>query len=364
MSIKSILGGMGNVIASGAKAAGKGILNEITGGDDGDHAAMMQQFADQAAAQVPKEPAPTPFELPKLDDSLSNEGQKRKAEFETKNPGQPYTPTQDDYNDSGEFGYTHKKGIHDALMAMEQEMQANAPHVDYEGIMKSRLKDLASMPPEHKNNPLLMFAMALGNPEHAQELVKAYQGENAKANEADLNKWKELLQTKQDAIKGAMQQAMQAGDMKTIVSKKWADQLMEIEHAKAQLEGQKALAAEKGLASANSARIRGEWALKAVEARTKAMLSAVDIKSDSAEYRAALDSATRRLNTRINKGQDPETAYEDVMQEMHDDFDHRVPVTHGGTFVPSHGAASTGKPAPPVNPLEAAAAARRATKPQ
>jgi len=202
----------------------------------------------------------------------------------------------------------------------------------------------------------------MGNPAHAEELVKAYQAQNEGANKEDLSRWQELLQTKQDAIKGAMQQAMQAGDMRTIVQKKWADQLMEIEHAKAQLSGQLKLAGVKGENSARNAEIRGRWALEAVKQRTGAMLQAVGMKSGSAEYRSALDSATRRVNVRINKGQDAETAYQDVMDEMHAEYDDRVHTTHGGSVEPPAPEGAAPASAAPLNPLEAAAARRRAAQ--
>ena len=366
MDIRAMLGGAGHVIAAGAKGAAKGagaLARDLTGTggpSEGDQSEMLKQFAEQSASELPQEPERPPFALPELDDSMSNEGLKRKEAFEAANPGTPYQPTAEDFTDAGEYGYLHKKKTHDLLMELEQEMEANKPHVDYEGILKQRMADLDTMPKEHRNNPLLMFAMALGGGEKAQELVKAYTAGNAKSNTESMANWEKLLQTKQDVIKGAMQQAMQQGDMRTIVSKKWADQLMEIEAAKAELAGKKALEAEKGLNSATTAKVRGEWALRAAKARTEAMLTSAGMRVDGAQARALLDSATRRINTRINKGQDPESAYEDVMSEMDDEIDamHVTPKT-AATATPGSSATPSAAPPASENPLERAARLRR-----
>jgi hypothetical protein len=292
----------------------------------------MEDIANQAATQVPAQPpAPPAFKLPDLDSSLNPTGQAAKAKFEKANPGKTYTPVEDDYTDSGPYGYLHKKDIHDKLQQYEAEMEANMPNVDYKGIMKQKLADLATMPREHRNNPLLMFAMGMGNPEHAAALVQKYSEDNKAANADELDKWKNLLQIKQDAIKGAMQQAMQTGDMRRVVTGKYADQLMEIEHAKSALQGQLDLAKTKGDETARVTALKMQASKDMLKSRMDAMLSAVGIKMDSAEYRGMHNDAQREIDTRISKGEDPLTVTSDVMDRMHDQLDQRVLQRHGGT---------------------------------
>jgi hypothetical protein len=107
-------------------------------GPDGptDQQAMIGKLlANGGNADQFNPPTPTSeFTLPGLNDALSEAGQKRKTAAEA--AGQPFVPGENDYADSGPYGYMHKKSIHDALMELHKEMQDNAPHIDYQGIAR------------------------------------------------------------------------------------------------------------------------------------------------------------------------------------------------------------------------------------
>jgi hypothetical protein len=281
-------------------------------GPDGptDQQAMIGKLlANGGNADQFNPPAPTSeFTLPGLNDALSEAGQKRKTAAEA--AGQPFVPGENDYADSGPYGYLHKKSIHDSLMELHKEMQDNAPHIDYQGILKQRLSDLAAMPAEHHTNPLTLFAMAMGDPEHAQELIKTHNAAESEANAKQNSRWQDLLDMKQQALEGSIKQALAEGDQRKIISGKWLDQLAQIEQDKAKLAGESQLAAQKGTDAERRAVLRGQWAVKAVEQRTGAILGANGIKADSQDFRTLQANAVAMAKSLIKNGSDPVDAYD------------------------------------------------------
>jgi len=326
-------------------------------------AQVMKLLGDQAGADVKKftPEAPTSeFSLPALDESLSEEGQARKQEAEAR--GEPFVPTEDDYKDSGPYGYLHKKTIHDALTEYEKELQANRSHIDYEGIMKSRLADLGKAPEDHRTNPLYLFAMAMGNPEHAQELIAQHNKIEADANMKQGERWKELLDMKQQALEGSIKQAMAEGDQRKIIAGKWLETLAQIEQDKAKLSGQMQQIGERNVGAERRAELRGQWALAAVKARADAMLQAVGVKQNSAEYRNLMDNARSMLNMLVKKGETYESAYDKVDQWMHDQLEGRPSITPQGGGSPS-GASGSIAPQNSGNPMEDEIKRMRGKKP-
>jgi hypothetical protein len=331
-------------------------------GQDGpttEQAAMAKLLANGSVDQFAP-PAPTgEFQLPGLDESLSPAGQKRKDAAEA--AGQPFTPGESDYTDSGPFGYLHKKGLHDALMAYHQELQANAPHIDYQGILKQKLSDLASMPAEHHTNPLTLFAMAMGDPEHARELIQTHNKGESEANAKQTQRWQELLDLKQQALEGSVKQALAEGDSRKIISGKWLDALAQIEQDKAKLTGELTKGQQKDAAAERRAQVRGEWAVKAVTQRTGAMLQASGLKADSAEFRSLQANAKTLAQGLIKNGADPVDAYDQAEEWVTGQISSRgtagAGVGGGGhSSTPASAAGAAG------NPLQARIEANRKSK--
>lgn len=336
--------------------AGESVVRDLSGSEDPKQAEAKAQvlklLGEQAGADIkkftPEEPK-SEFTLPVLDDSLSEEGQARKQEVEAR--GETFVPTEDDYKDAGPYGYMHKKAIHDALLEYEKELQANRPHIDFEGITRQRLSDIANAPEEHRTNPLYLFAMAMGNPEHAAELVQQHNKIEADANAKQAQRWQDLLDMKKEALEGSIKQAMAEGDARKVVAGKWLEQLAQIEQDKAKLSGQMQQIGEKNAGAERRAELRGQWALAAVKARADAMLQAVGIKQNSAEYRNLMDNARAMLNTLVKKGETYEGAYDKVDEWMHDQLESRGHVAPGPVGPSAPEATPTATPA--ANPMEA-----------
>ena len=316
-------------------------------------AQVLKMLADQGGSDVQKFTPPAQakeWSLPELDASLSEEGQQRKAEAEAN--GDPFVPTEDDYKDSGPYGYLHKKSIHDALNEYEQELQANRPKIDYEGIMKSRMSDLANAPEAHRANPLFQFAMAMGNPEHAAELVKEHNQNVEDSNKEQQMRWQELLDMKKDALEGSIKQAMAEGDAKKVISGKWLETLAQIEQDKAKLAGTMQGIDEKNAGAARRAELRGQWALAAVNARADAMLKAAGIHEGSSDYRNLMTNARTMLNSLVKSGKSFEDAYDAVDNWMEDQVSNHPAPAAGGA------APTTAAPQAPAgastNPMEQA----------
>jgi hypothetical protein len=333
--------------------AGQAVVRDLMDNPDQSDAKaqVLKLLGDQAGAEVkkftPEEPAKG-FELPALDSSLSPEGQKRKAAAEA--TGQSFVPGEGDYTDSGPYGYLHKKSIHDALTEYEKEIEANRPHIDYEGIVKQRLADIAKAPEEHRTNPLYLFAMGMGNPEHAGELVKTHNQAEADANASQNKRWQELLDTKQQALESSIKQAMAAGDSRKVISGKWLETLAQIEQDRAKLSGQMQAIGERNAGSERRTELRGQWALEGIKARANAMLTAVGVKSGSAEYRNLMDNARSMLNMLVKKGETYEDAYDKVDGWMQDQIGKRPAAAPA---VPAPGAPSgAAGGAAPMNEME------------
>jgi len=280
-------------------------------GDEGptsEQAAIAKLLANGTANQFDEKAPETAFSLPELDESLSEAGMKRKAAAEA--AGQPFVPGEADYKDAGPYGFLHKKGIHDALTEYQRELEANAPHVDYQGILKQRMSDLASMPPEHHTNPLMLFAMAMGSPEHARELIQTHNKAETESNAKQAQRWQELLDMKQQALEGSIKQALSQGEQRKIISGKWLDALAQIEQDKAKLTGTLQAGEQKNLAAERRAKIRGEWALKAVEARVAGMAPSHGVPAGTAEFKALQTNAKALATSLIKSGVEPEDAFD------------------------------------------------------
>lgn len=345
--------------------AGQAVVRDLTNTNPEQDAArdqVLKLLGDQSAGDIqkftPQPDKPAEFSLPELDDSLNEDGLARKAEAERN--GQPFVPTEDDYKDSGPYGYLHKKTIHDALTEYEKELQANRPNVDYEGIMRQRLADLSNAPAEHRANPLFNFAMAMGNPDHAQELVATHNKVEDEANRKQTERWQELLDMKKQALEGSIKQAMAEGDAKKVISGKWLDTLAQIEQDKAKLAGTMQGIEERNAGAERRAELRGQWALQAVKQRANAMLQAAGLRADSAEYRGLMDNARTMLDTLVKKGSTYEDAYDKVDGWLHDQIEKRP--ARSTSRATTTTAAPTPAPAA-TNPMEAEILAGRGKKP-
>jgi hypothetical protein len=353
--------------------AGKALAQSLTGGGDDQSeakAAVLKHLMASGSADiqkfVPKPDETQEWSLPPLDDSLTEDAKQAKAEAEAR--GEVFEPTDDDFTDAGPYGYRHKKSIHDALTEYEKELQSSAPKVDYEGIMKSRLMDLANAPEEHRQNPLFRFAMAMGNPEHAAELVKQQDKVQDTANEKQTQRWQELLDMKKESLEGAIKQSLAEGDARKVVSGKWLEALAQIETDKAKLAGQLTQIGERNAGAERRAELRGQWALAATKARANAMLSATGIREDSIEGRNVMDNARSMLNMLIKKGETWEAAYDKVDEWMEDAIESLRPgdqnVGGAASPAPSPASPTTGRTpaATSSNPMEAAILAGRKSK--
>jgi hypothetical protein len=308
---------------------------------------MMAALTQQDNTFTPPPPS-TKFELPGLDESLTPEAQKKKAAAEA--AGQTFTPGENDFVDSGPYGYLHKKGIHDALMALHDEMQANAPHIDYHGILNQRLQDIAAMPPEHHTNPLMLFAMAMGNPEHAREMIQQHNADEQSANDTQTQRWQKLLDMKQQALEGAIKQSMAEGDARKVVSGKWLETLAQIEQDKAHLQGQLQLGSEKNAAALQRANMRGQWALEAVKARVTGMLHGTT--ADTKLQQTLITESGTMARALIKKGVEPEDAF----QEAQDWAEQRMTdlgITRGAAPAKAGAAVGGAGGGGAVNPLQA-----------
>lgn len=350
-------------ILSAPLHAGQAVVRDLMDNPDQSDAKrqVMDLLAEQSASQAkqftPEQPKAA-FTLPNLDDSLTDAAKAAKAEAEAK--GEQFVPNEDDFNDAGPYGYMHKKAIHDALLEYEKELQANAPHIDYEGIMKSRLADLANAPPEHRTNPLFQFAMAMGNPEHAQELVATHNKAESEANTKQGQRWKELLDMKQQALEGSIKQAMAEGDQRKIIAGKWLEQLAQIEHDKAALTGKQTIQDTKDEAAERRTILRGQWASTVAAQRANAMLSAVGLKQGSTTYRTLMDNSRALMQSLLKRGTDFGEA-QNTVEDWLDDQIKNLPAQSSAPTAPVEGAAAA--PAAAVNPLEAAVKAARGGKP-
>lgn len=334
--------------------AGQSIVRDLVDKPDQSDAKeqVLKMIAEQAGGDIKKytpEQPPAEFKLPVLDDSLSEAGKIRKAEAEAN--GEVFEPTEDDFTDAGPYGYLYKKSMHDAIEEYEQELQKNRPHIDYEGILKQRLDDLANAPESHRTNPLYLFAMAMGNPEHAAELVQQHNKAEAEANTKQIGRWQELLDMKQQALEGSIKQAMAEGDAKKIISGKWLDTLAQIEQDKAKLTGELSKIGEKNAGAERRTELRGQWALEATKARTNAMLAAANIRSGSAEYRSIMDNSRAMLNTLVKKGDTYEDAYDKVQDWVEDQIS-RLGSRPTTAPRPKPSAGATPAPQSSGNPME------------
>lgn len=340
--------------------AGQAVVRDLMDNPDqaDAKAQVMKLLGDQVTAEQKKftpEAPKTAFELPPLDASLTPEAQQAKAEAEAR--GETFVPTENDFTDAGPYGYLHKKAIHDALTEYEKELQANAPHIDYEGIMRQRLQDIANAPEEHRTNPLYLFAMGMGNPEHAAELVATHNKAESEANTKQAQRWQELLDMKQAALEGSIKQAMAEGDQRKIIAGKWLEQLAQIEHDKAALASKQQIQDTRDQAAERRTILRGQWALSATKQRTDAMLQAVGLKQGSASYRNLSDNARSMMQTLLKRGEsfeNAQNAVEDWLQEQLQALPAQG--TAAPTPAPAGGAAT---PAPPVNEIEADIQAHR-----
>lgn len=341
---------------TGTAGALASVLGVGKQGPSEEQSMIARMLADTQTGEGPK-PERKPFSLPSLDDSLNEAAMKRKAAAEA--AGEMFQPGEADYNDSGPYGYLHKKQIHDALTEYQQELEANAPHVDYQGILKQKLSDLQQMPEEHRTNPLTLFAMAMGDPEHARELIQTHNREEQDANDKQTKRWQELLDLKQQALEGSVKQALAEGDQRKIISGKWLDELAKIEQDKAKLSGDLKVSGEKNAAAERRAVLRGQWALKAVEARSAAMAQSVGLKTDSAEYRTLQTNARALAERLIKSGAEPEDAYDQAEEWVQNQLEMRG-------SAPASAGAGAGAPAPAgaVNPLQARINANRAKNTQ
>lgn len=352
---KKLITGPAGAIAGGIGAAARA----LAGGEDepNERQAMIARLLANDTGDSPIKAPASEFSLPGLDDSLNEAGQKRKAAAEA--AGQPFDPTDEDFTDSGPYGYRHKKAIHDALMGLHQEMQANAPDIDYKGILQQRMADIAAAPPDARTNPLYLFAMAMGDPENANELIQQHNKTEAEQNEKQSARWQELLDLKQQALEGSVKQALAQGEQRKIISSKWLDQLAQIEQDKARLSGELKKNAEKNAAAERRAVLRGQWAVRAVQQRTAGILAANGIKSDSQEFRALQASAKTLAERLIKNGTDPVDAFDEAQDWVESQM--------GTRTTANAGVGGGAKPATPssatTNPLEARIKANRGTTP-
>lgn len=352
----------GKVLKGTAKAplkVAEGVLRSLSpdGGKSDDAAAkaeVLRMIAEQGSGGKKMGPAVKPFSLPELDDSLSEIGEKRRAEAEA--AGEPFIPGEDDYADAGPYGFMHKKTIHDALQAYADEILQNSEQIDYDGILKQRLADLEAAPEPHRTNPLYLFAMGMGNPEHAREMVQEYNANETAANEAQNTRWRELLDMKQQALEGTVKQALAEGEHKKVISGKWLEALAGIEQDKAKLAAEMGKLKEKNTAAERRAQLRGQWALEAVKARAAVMLQAKGLEQSSVTYRNIMDNSRAMTNALIRKGVEPEEAYDQVQEWMQDQLDGLQPVqapSPAATSTTTSGGAAGIAPQGSSNPLEA-----------
>jgi hypothetical protein len=325
--------------------AGQSVVRDLMDNPDQSSAKeqVLKLLGEQGSADIKKFTPGEPkkeWSLPPLDDALSEEGLARKEAAES--AGEEFVPTETDFKDSGPYGYLHKKAIHDALSEYEQELQANRPNIDFEGVLKSRLADLASAPEPKRTNPFYRFAMAMGNPEHARELIAEHNKDEEEANLKQSQRWQELLDMKKQALEGSIKQAMADGDARKVISGKWLETLAQIEQDKAKLTGTMQQIGERNAGAERRAELRGQWALEAVKARANAMLQAVGIRTGSTEYTSMMDNARAMLNTLVRKGETYEDAYDKVEDWMEDQLQGKHPVmTPQGGGAPSPAAGST-----------------------
>jgi hypothetical protein len=344
--------------------AGQAVVRDLSNTQPEQDAAkeqVLKLLGNDATKFMPsQDAAPQDFQLPPLNDQLTEDAQSRKADAEA--AGEPFVPTEDDYQDKGPYGYLHKKAIHDALTEYEQEIQKNRPHIDYEGLLRQRLKDMAGGPEEHKTNPLYNFAMAMGNPEHAQELVATHNKAEADANAKQTQRWQDLLDQKQQAIEASIKQAMAEGDARKVVSSKWLESLAQIEQDKAKLSGQMQQLGEKNAGAERRAQLRGQWAVEAVKQRANAMLQGVGIRNNSEEWRTMQNNARTMLDTLVKKGATYEEAYDQVDSWLHDQLENR-PTQQTAPVAPAGAAPAVAPAGASTNPMEAEINRMRGKKP-
>jgi hypothetical protein len=301
--------------------AGQSVLRDLTNTQPEQDAARAQVMKMLAAkgmdiSQVAPQPEQKPFELPGLNDALTPEAQQAKAEAEAN--GEVFQPGEDDFVDSGPHGYLHKKGIHDAFIEYEKELQANRPHIDYEGILKSRLADMANAPEEHRSNPLFNFAMAMGNPEHAAELVKTHDAAQSAKDEKTQQRWQELLDMKKDALEGSIKAAMAEGDARKVVSGKWLEQLAQIEKDKAAAEDALNNIGEKNAGALERVNARAAMAGTIATQRANAMLATSKVAAGSRQAQTILAGVPRIAAMYIKNGDTDDVALEKAHDWAHD----------------------------------------------
>lgn len=335
--------------------AGQAVVRNLM--DNPDQASAKEEVAQLLAQQggedvrrfTPEMPK-REWSLPDLDDSLTEEALARKAEMEA--AGEPFVPTEADFRDGGPFGYLHKKAIHDAFQEYERELQAARPNIDFEGITRSRISDLMNAPEPHRTNPLFKFAMAMGNPDDALELVREYNKGEDEKNLQQAQRWQSLLDMKKDALEASIKSAMQEGDARKVISGKWLETLAQIEQDKAKLSGQLQQIGERNAGAERRAELRGRWALAAVNARANAMLQAVGIREGSLEHRNMMDNARSMLNMLVKKGETYESAYDKVEDWLTDQLEDR-PTAQSAPRVPTVGASPSAPVTRPANEMEA-----------
>lgn len=328
---KHVIGGIGHVVGGATRA----LAGENRPSSEDERRALLEQMAGQADQQIA---------------ASEQAGQAETAK--------PFTLPPLDPNDPD---YAKKKEVHDALEEYVKLAEAQQPKVDYHGILKQRMEALKSLPEEHRANPLVMFAMGLGNPEHAKELIESYTAQHDTKRAEELSKWKDMFQMQQDAVEGAAKQAMAAGDARKVATGKWLEEMQRMAKLKQETEAEIQKIGKRGENAKNRAEIQGKWAAKAAQVRAGAVLEAAGVRAGTTEFNRVMSSIDSRIRSRIAKGEDPVDAHDAVLDEVHADYDELVAKRPRGA-APAAAAAATTPTAKPLSATAQKIAEARAAK--